>query len=272
MKLNEIITLEQATKNATEWEEAYTEARAKYLALKTEHPSDPTVWRKAFLEMTEAKGQLEWYYGYDETDAHGNRVHHGGAIQKLANEAQKLRERMNLGQRFMDRTFENFDNKRDPKAYTHCVSYAQDEELFSKKRNGLVLIGSVGSGKTHLAAAIANDFVERGIPAMFGTFQTHLENIRNEFDRTGEKKYLSEIKNVPVLVIDDLGKERKTEWTQSVLYDVVNYRYEHLLPIIFTTNFNMTDFANYVEHAVFSRLNEMCSEVQTSGSDYRNRG
>lgn len=219
--------------------------------------------------MQDAKMAIEWYFGYAEEDAYGNTKRVGGMVQKLMNEAQRLRERMNLGTRFLDRTFSNFNSARDRNAYNEAVRYAEQENLFSDKRNGLIIFGAVGSGKTHLAAAIANDFVERGIPAMFGTFQAHLDNIKSEFDTSGQGKYLSEIKSTPILVIDDLGKERKSEWTQSILFDIVNYRYEHLLPTIFTSNFNDTEFANYCGTPVWSRLYEMCRAIRTTAGDYR---
>jgi DNA replication protein DnaC len=77
------------------------------------------------------------------------------------------------------------------------------------------------------------------------------------------------MKRVMVLVIDDLGQEKQTEWTRQILYDVVNYRYEHRLPIIITTNFTEDGLANYVGHPVWSRLYEMCDAVHTSGGDHR---
>ena len=221
------------------------------------------------MARNEAKMMLEWYQGYEDKDNFGNPVHISGIIQKLAGEAQRLKEASNLGERFSNRTFGNFDPRRDKQAFDACRSYANNELVFRSKKNSLLLFGGVGSGKTHLAAAIANTFIDRSIPVLFATFSNHLNEIREEFDHTGQKQYLSMMKNTPVLVIDDLGKEKKTEWTQQILYDVVNYRYEHLLPIIITSNFGTDDFANYVGEAVWSRLYEMSGAVTTAGKDYR---
>lgn len=207
---------------------------------------------------------LEWYQGYEKDG-----VHVSGLIQKLANEAQRLKESSNLGARFSNRTFDNFDPRKDQNAFNVCRNYANDEDIFSRKRNSLMLMGGVGSGKTHLAAAIANTLIDRGIPVLFGTYSEQLEKIREEYDQTGQKKHLSMMKNTPMLVLDDIGKERKTAWTQQILFDVVNYRYEHLLPIIITTNFDADGLANHCEEAVWSRLYEMSSAVTTSGKDYR---
>lgn len=269
------MTLQEAIDNAAEWQEAFQEAKDKYHTLRTEHQSkplkEPKEMSKWFRKMINAQQALEWYFGYKVVDSRGNEQFIGGTIQYLAGEAQRIKERSNLGERFKNRTFDNFDKKLDISAYNAARNYANDDNLFKNKRNSLIIFGRVGSGKTHLAAAIANDCVERGVPAIFGTWQTHLERIKNEFEHTGENKALAEIKSVPLLVIDDIGKERKTEWTQSVLFDVVNYRYEHLLPIIFTTNFTADELANHCEHAVFSRMYEMSTAIETIGADYRER-
>lgn len=194
-----------------------------------------------------------------------------GQIQKLSGRAQRLREASNLGARFMNRTFASFDPKRNPVAFKQASDYANSEKLFGISRNCLLFVGGTGTGKTHLAAAIANNLVERGIQARFGTFQNHLDEIRKEFDQSGQKHYLDDIKGVPMLVIDDLGKERKTDWTQSILYDVINYRYEHMLPTVITTNLTTDELANHCEGAVWSRLNEMCDTILMVGKDNRVR-
>ena len=212
---------------------------------------------------------LEWYHGYESKDSYGNVTHVGGLIQKLAAEALHLKESSNLGARFSDRTFGNFDPRKDSVAFIACRDYASNEKLFQSKRNSLIIYGGVGSGKTHLAAAIANVMIDRGIPVLFGTYSEHLEHIREEYDHTGEKRYLSMMKSTPMLVLDDLGKERKTDWTQQILFDVVNYRYEHLLPMIVTTNMDFNEIGSYVGSAIFSRLYEMSGGVKTTGGDHR---
>lgn len=279
------MTLQEAISNATAWRGQMMEAQKVIETIEYDSPEKSAARRK----YNEARQALEWYEGYYEIPSEVKRkamaengghysreeidrrdmIFHEGLIQKLSGKAQRLKESSNLGERFLNRTFTSFEKRRDPSAFERAAAYANRDTLFSDANNSLLFIGSPGTGKTHLAAAIANRLVEIGIPARFGTFQAHLDNIKKEFDTSGQRRYLDEIRGVPMLVIDDLGQERRTDWTKSVLYDVVNYRYEHLLPMVMTTNLRPDDFANYCGTAVWSRLYEMCDTIMMNGADYR---
>lgn len=278
-------SIEELTKMAEDWQTAVIEAEQEMEL--SEYASQKQ--RMAFRKKKDAEATLEELLGWTEhkgkfvEDAiapngmsvghYEVEIFHKGIIQKRLEEPERLLDESNLGDRFKGRTFASFDAKRDREAFDQCSRYANDEKLMERKRNGLILAGGFGSGKTHLAAAICNALVGRGIPVLFGTSVEHLENIRNDFEHTGMNLSLSKMKSIPVLVIDDLGKEKKTDWTKQVLFDVVNYRYEHKLPTIITTNLisngNFDALANHVEGAVWSRFCEMCNIIETASSDYR---
>lgn len=188
-----------------------------------------------------------------------------GKKQK-AEKAKRLREESNLGIRFSRRTFETFDASKDEGAYQKCLNYA--ERYKDSERNCLLLVGGYGTGKTHLAASIANKLMDNGIPVLFDTFSGHLSKLKTEFNG-GKNVYLSQMKNVDMLILDDIGKEKISEWSQSVMFDVINYRYEHLYPIVMTSNLKSDSLKEYLGGAVWSRLCEMCTGVQTRGKDYR---
>lgn len=196
-----------------------------------------------------------------------------GIIQKRLEEPQRLLEESNLGERFKGRTFASFDAKRDMDAFKACSRYANDEKLMDRRLNSLLIAGGYGSGKTHLAAAVTQALTDRGIRVLFGTAIEHFDKIREDFENTGINRHLAKMKSANVLVIDDLGKEKKSDWTKQVLFDVVNYRYEHKLPMIITTNLvdgdDFSALANHVEGAVWSRICEMCNIVVTKSGDYR---
>ena len=110
-----------------------------------------------------------------------------------------------------------------------------------KAKPWLLLYGPPGTGKTHLAAAVGNHLVGQGIAAFFTVVPELLNNLRhslfdNNDDQHGERDLLRRIAEVPVLILDDLGAERGSEWVREQLYLVVNYRYNHLLPTVITTN------------------------------------
>ena len=195
-----------------------------------------------------------------------------GYIRKLLGEATRLREASNLGAKFLQRTFGNFDKRLNPHAFEQCHAYACREDLFDadgKDRNSLILSGGVGTGKTHLAAAIANHLVSKGIPVLFGTFGEHLEKIKEEFDVTDRREYLSKMKSTPMLVLDDVGKENSTDWSKQILFDVINYRYEHKYPFVITTNLNDRDLRKHIGEALYSRACEICGMVITGDKDQR---
>lgn len=279
-------TIDQLTAIAEGWQEQLMESEAELT--KAERYSQE--WRTAFFKRRNARQALEELLGWTEhagefvEDAiapdgrsigHWTKeVYHKGEIQRRLEQPEKLLNQSNLGERFKDRTFASFDAKRDMNAFKACSNYANNANIMNDKRNGLIIAGGYGSGKTHLAAAISKVLIDRGIEVLFGTSVTHLDNIRNDFENTGINRYEARMKSVPMLVIDDLGKEKKTDWTRQVLFDIVNYRYEHKLPMIVTTNLVSEDgdfgtLADHVEGAVWSRFCEMCHIVNTVADDYR---
>lgn len=182
--------------------------------------------------------------------------------------AERLRREANLGARFARRTFETFDRTRNPEAYAKCLAYA--EHYADSERNSLLIVGNYGTGKTHLAAAIANRLMENGIPVMFNTFSGHLNALKLEFNG-GRSTYLEQMQKIDMLILDDVGKEKQSEWSQSIMFDVINYRYEHLLPFVMTTNLINKDLGNYLGGAIWSRVCEMCSGVKVIGDDQRRK-
>lgn len=190
------------------------------------------------------------------------------AITAQTNRVRYMKEQSNLGKRFASRTFDTFDASENEKAYADCRWYVENG-IHQPEKNGLILCGSYGTGKTHLAAAIVNEVTDQGVSALFNTYIGHLEAIKKEFGSNNERTYLDKMYEVELLVLDDVGKERISEWSESVMFDVINNRYENMRPILITTNLNAKQLEEYFGGAVYSRLIEMCNMVVTHGKDHR---
>jgi len=171
-------------------------------------------------------------------------------------------------------TFENFQPRgrvglRAAKADSLEQAYNQ-AHLFAKSPQGwLLLQGPYGCGKTHLAAAVANYVVDLGEPTLFITVPDLLDTLRFAYDdpeSTFEARF-DEIRNAPLLVMDDFGTQNATSWAEEKLFQILNYRYINKLPLVVTTNLLLQE----IEPRIRSRLEdpEMVTRVKIQAQDYR---
>ncbi len=133
----------------------------------------------------------------------------------------------------------------------------------------LLLQGGYGSGKTHLAAAIANYAVGMGIPTLFLTVPDLLDTLRFAYaseDTTFEERF-TDIRNAKLLVLDDFGTQNATGWAQEKLFQIVNYRYINKLPTVVTTNLLLDE----IEPRIRSRLAdpELVTQTRITAPDFR---
>ncbi len=124
------------------------------------------------------------------------------------------------------------------RAYETCLYYAQEPEGW------LVLSGTYGCGKTHLAAAIANARVAMGEPAVFMVVPDLLDHLRSTYSPQSEVSYDSlfeQLRTTPLLILDDLGTQSATPWAQEKLFQLLNHRYNARLSTVITTNQRIDD-------------------------------
>ena len=106
----------------------------------------------------------------------------------------------------------------------------------------LVLLGGYGCGKTHLAAAIANEQIARGRPSLFVVVPDLLDHLRAAYSPHSPTTYdqrFDQVRNAPLLILDDLGTQSSTEWAQEKLFQIFNHRYNTRLPIVVTSNLEL---------------------------------
>jgi DNA replication protein DnaC len=122
------------------------------------------------------------------------------------------------------------------RAYEQCLAFAD------QPRGWLLLHGGYGCGKTHLAAAIANSHLDRGLPVIFVNTPDLLDHLRSTFSPSSEVNYdelFEQVRGAPLLILDDLGAESPTTWAQEKLYQIFNFRYNEKLPTVVTSNLDL---------------------------------
>jgi len=141
---------------------------------------------------------------------------------------------------------------------------------YAQNLNGwLLLRGGYGTGKTHLAAAIANATVDMGVPTLFLTVPDLLDMLRFSYDSedtTFEERF-NEIRTASLLILDDFGTQNATNWAQEKLFQILNYRYINKLPLVITTNLSLDE----IDARIRSRLAdpELVTDVRINAPDYR---
>ena len=166
-------------------------------------------------------------------------------------------------------TFAN-DDRSNPKLTNAMKNFVEHFQTFKEEGKGLLLFGSVGTGKTYLAACVANELISKGIPCLVTNFARISNEVQGMFE--GKQQYYDNLNTFPLLVIDDLSAERKTEYMQEIVFNVIDARYRANLPLIVTTNLTREELmhpANLTHQRIFSRLFEMCTPIEVIGKDRR---
>ena len=208
--------------------------------------------------------------------------------------AERLEERAQIPPLYRHASFHNFlhdDNPDVKNIMLMATNYVRD--FPNEGRPGLLLLGEPGTGKTHLAVAALRRIIEKGFEGLFCDYQNLLDRIRSGYDsssNSSDKEAYRIALDSEVLLLDDLGAHRVTDWVEDTVTSIITYRCNNRKPLIATTNLPDADagsvviqktavgteyrrtLADHIGARARSRLFEMCTVIKMPlVSDYRLR-
>jgi DNA replication protein DnaC len=183
-------------------------------------------------------------------------------------------------------------------AFAHLIASSFVKEYDPRGEKGLLIVGEIGTGKTHLAVGVLKELVNRGVPCLFYDYRELLKEIQNSYNptvQTTELDVLRPVFETDVLVLDELGAVKPSEWVWDTVSLILNTRYNNKRTTIITTNFpdlkarerpanaggRSREEATYaaekdtlgdrITDRMYSRLHEMCQVITLTGTDFREK-
>ena len=184
---------------------------------------------------------------------------------------QRLRNASLLDEKLRGATFDAFKvTKYNERNLKLCRRYAMKFDQMVEKDQGLIFWGSVGTGKSFAAACIANYLLDRKVPVVMTSFVKLLEVFQSGRDE--ETSILNRLGYAKLVIFDDLGAERGTDYALEKVYNIVDSRYRKNLPMILTTNLTIEEMKSEVDmryRRIYDRVFETCYPMQFTGPSWR---
>jgi len=190
---------------------------------------------------------------------------------------ERLRSASLMSSRYRDASFTGYiqcpENQRAYRiSRNYCDRFVGTEEnpgMFERNQ-GLLFYGPTGSGKSFTAACIANDLLNKGISVIMTSFVKILQDVQN--GTVSEAEYINTINRAKLLIIDDLGAERNTDYALEKVYNVIDSRSREAKPMVLTTNLTMQEITGTTDiryKRIYDRILETCYPIQITGPSFR---
>lgn len=221
-------------------------------------------WTHNFCKDCETWNQL-----FDQWKSEPKQIEHKKKYE--SERIESLLKKSKVSSRFKEKRLHDLkDNKG---LLWICQKYCDNWFEMKNKWWWLYLWWNVGAWKTHAATAICNELIERYfVKVMFVNIGEIASRVKNTFDNKSNKEdsqLFEEIKNVELLVIDDIGVEKQSDWLAEQMFLIINHRYEKRMPVIITSNQSLEDLSKMHRPQICSRMQEMCKIIQFKWDDRR---
>lgn len=188
--------------------------------------------------------------------------------ERFENEQRNMRWLAKIGdagipERFKQRTLEsyvvNLDNSKQQKIFNFCKDYAANFQQIRKTGQSFMMLGTVGTGKTHLSIGVALEVMRNGNSAVFSSASKIFRAIKDTYHKGSHQKE-SEVMAIytqcDLLIIDEVGVQRGSDFEKETFFDVINERYENMRPTIILSNLTIEEIKVFLGERVFDRLRE----------------
>lgn len=184
---------------------------------------------------------------------------------------EKMRSASLIESKFKSARLSEFQQtENNEKLYKAAKKYVENFSEMYRENQGILFWGTVGTGKSYTAACIANELLEQMNPVIMTSFVKILQNMQN-FGKD-EEEYLAKLNSPKLLIIDDLGTERNTDYALEKVYNVIDSRYRAKKPLILTTNLTLKEMQEESDiryRRIYDRIFEMCYPFHVTGKSWR---
>lgn len=199
--------------------------------------------------------------GQEAIDAEMKRIQQQTRRSRSQAYAHDMFARAAIPPRFADRRLETFiaHCPEAAKALSVATEYATGFEQSLEKGRSLIFVGTVGSGKTHLATGIAHEVMSQGYSALFSTVLGAVRTVKETYRKNSEKTESDAIMDLirpDLLILDEVGVQFGSDAEKLILFEIINGRYEHMKPTILLSNLNMEGIKDYLGERIIDRLRE----------------
>lgn len=196
------------------------------------------------------------------------------AKMEMEMEVDKLKKASLMDEKFRESTFASYQqNKHNARNFRLCKRYADGFDEMLAKNQGLLMYGDVGTGKSFAAACIGNQLLASCTSVVMTSFVVLL-GLGQGFNGENEDKYIWRLNRAKLLIIDDLGAERSTDYALEKVYKVIDSRCRTNLPMILTTNLTLAEMQSATDtryKRIYDRILEVCYPMEFSGTSWRER-
>jgi DNA replication protein DnaC len=167
------------------------------------------------------------------------------------------------------------DLKGNPKLHAEITKYLNNWKTMKHNGYGFYFWGNVGAGKTHAAIVLANELMEREmVEVLFLNMPEAITRVKNTFDsdiKTEDSRLFERMKEMELLVLDDVGVEKYSDWMADQMYQIIDHRWKNRKPMIITSNLSLEDLGKIYKPQIASRIMGNCKPIRFTERDRRNQ-